>query len=398
VKYLIRESLKISLDSLKHRKISSALTVLGIVIGIAAIIGLISIGEGLRQSISQQLESFGSDKIIVMQGSDSSFMGFFGETLKEADVKRIESMNGVKSTIGILFKTMPIKYKNEIKSTYVLGMHEDKAEEFFSDTFEINDGRYFKKGDSNTMVLGSLASKDMFDRDIGIGDSIFINDKKFKVIGILKSVGNSQDDKQVYITLEDLREISGSKDSLSSIFVKVSDVSSIDEISNSIEKKLDREYGKGTFSAITSEQLIERIGGIISILSFVLGGIASISLLVAGVGIANTMFTSVLERTKEIGIMKAIGATNYNIIEIFLIESALLGFIGGAVGCVFGIALSQLISIFAATSLPIKFETVVTVDMILMGIGFSIAVGIISGLVPARKASRMQPVDALRYE
>jgi putative ABC transport system permease protein len=272
------------------------------------------------------------------------------------------------------------------------------SEEFFSDTFEIDEGRYFKKGDSNVIALGSLASKDMFERDIGIGDSVFISDKKFKVIGILKSVGNSQDDRQVYITLENLREISGGKDSLSSIFVKVSDVSRIDEISNSIEKKLDREYGKGTFSAITSEQLIERIGGIISILSFVLGGIASISLLVAGVGIANTMFTSVLERTREIGIMKAIGATNYNIMEIFLIESALIGAIGGCIGCFVGFVFSQVISIVAASSLPIQFKTVVTVDMILMGVGFSIVVGVISGLVPARKAAKLQPVDALRYE
>jgi putative ABC transport system permease protein len=399
VNLLIRESLRISLDSLRHKKISSALTVLGIVIGIASIIALVSIGEGLRNSISQQLESFGSDKIIVMQGSGGNIAGaFLGESLKETDVKKIENMNGVRSATGVLFKSLPIKYRKEIKTTFVIGVDESKTEEFFSQTYEINEGRYPNKGEKGVIVLGALASTKLFEKEVKIGDSVYINDEKFKVIGILKSVGNSQDDKQVYISLESLREISGGKDSLSAIFVKVSDVSRVDDIATSIEKKFDREYGKGSFSAMTSEQITESVGSILSVLTFVLAGIASISLVVAGVGIANTMFTSVLERTREIGIMKAIGATNNNILEIFLIESVLIGFIGGCIGCIVGFALSQIINIIATASLPIKFATVVTTDMILLGIGFSIAVGIVSGLYPARKAAKLQPVEALRYE
>ena len=396
---LIRESLRISLDSLRHKKISSALTVLGIVIGIAAIIGLVSIGEGLRTSISQQLESFGSDKIIVMQGSGSNIVGaFFGETLKESDVKKIENMNGIKSATGVLFKMLPLKYKKEIKTTYVIGVDGDKAEEFYVQTFEIDEGRYPNKGEKGVIVLGALASTKMFDDEVKIGDSVYINGEKFKVIGILKSVGNDQDDRQVYISLEKLREISGGKDSLSAIFVKVSDVSRVDDIAANIEKKFDREYGKGSFTAMTSEQITESVGSILSVLTFVLGGIASISLVVAGVGISNTMFTAVLERTKEIGIMKAIGATNNNILEIFLIESALIGFIGGCIGCLVGYGLSQIINVIAVSSLPIKFTTSVTPEMILLGIGFSIVVGTVSGLYPARKAAKLQPVDALRYE
>jgi len=399
VNLLIKESLRISLDSLRHKKISSALTVLGIVIGIAAIIGLVSIGEGLRNSISQQLESFGSDKIIVMQGSGSNIVGgFFGEALKESDVKKIEDMNGVKSATGILFKMLPLKYEREIETTYVIGVDESKAEEFYSQIFEIDEGRYPNKGEKGVIVLGSLASTKMFEDEIKLGNSVYINDEKFKVIGILKSVGSNQDDRQVYISLDKLREISGGKDSLSAIFVKVSDVSRVDEIAASIEKKFDREYGKNTFTAMTSEQITESVGSILSVLTFVLGGIASISLVVAGVGIANTMFTSVLERTREIGIMKAIGATNNNILEIFLIESALIGFIGGCIGCLVGFGLSQVINIIALASLPIKFTTSVTPEMILLGIGFSIVVGVASGLYPARKAAKLQPVEALRYE
>jgi len=399
---LIKESLKISLDSLRHRKVSSALTILGIVIGITAIIGLVSIGEGLRESVSEQLEQFGSDKIMIMSSYAGNLPGtaFLGEGLKDSDVKKIERVRGVSLAIGIVFKTFPVKYDNKIKTTYVAGLPAKDSKKFFSDlqSFKLKEGRYFKENEDDVAVLGIKIAEDTFDKEINIGDYLEIKDKKIKVIGILKSIGSTQDDQSVIIPIETLRDITGEKDSLSMIFAKASEVSRVDDIAKSIENKLDKEYGEGAFMAMTSEQIIERIGSILSILSFVLGGIASISLIVAGVGIANTMFTSVLERTREIGIMKAIGATNYNIMEIFLIESALLGFIGGIIGCVFGFIFSKIVNVIAAGMLPVEFKTVVTWEMILLGLGFSVVVGVISGLYPARKAAKLQPVEALRYE
>jgi len=399
---LIRESLKISFDSFKHRKISSALTMLGIIIGIAAIISLVSIGEGLRLSVSKQLESFGSDKIIVSPSSGGGFspVGFFGEGLKEEDVKRIENINGVKTAAGVLFKSLPIKYGKETRTTYVIGINAKEAEKIFTEiqAYELSEGRYFKEGENNVIDIGSAVVKDMFEKEVKMGDYITIKDKKFKVLGVMKSSGSGQDDSQIYMPLADLRDLTGGEDSLSMVFVKVSDASRVNDISKTIEEKLDDKYGEKSYSATSSQQMADRVGSIFSILSFVLGGIASISLVVAGVGISNTMFTSVLERTKEIGIMKAVGATNYNIMEIFLVESALLGFFGGAIGCIIGTIFSQLISIFAGGMLPVEFNTVVTTDMILIGLSFSTLVGIISGLVPARKAAKLQPVEALRYE
>lgn len=399
---MIRESLKISFDSFKHRKISSALTMLGIIIGIAAIISLVSIGEGLRLSVSKQLESFGSDKIIVSPSSGGGFspVGFFGEGLKEEDVKRIENINGVKTAAGVLFKSLPIKYGKETRTTYVIGINAKEAEKIFTEiqAYELSEGRYFKEGENNVIDIGSAVVKDMFEKEVKMGDYITIKDKKFKVLGVMKSSGSGQDDSQIYMPLADLRDLTGGEDSLSMVFVKVSDASRVNDISKTIEEKLDDKYGEKSYSATSSQQMADRVGSIFSILSFVLGGIASISLVVAGVGISNTMFTSVLERTKEIGIMKAVGATNYNIMEIFLVESALLGFFGGAIGCIIGTIFSQLISIFAGGMLPVEFNTVVTTDMILIGLSFSTLVGIISGLVPARKAAKLQPVEALRYE
>jgi len=242
--YLIRESLKISLDSFRHRKISSALTILGIIIGIAAIIGLVSIGEGLREAVSNQLESFGSDKIIVSPSSSDGlgFSGFFGEGLKEADVKKIENVNGVKTAAGVLFKTLTVKYDKEVKTTYVIGINAKDAEKLFLEiqAFELNEGRYFKEGEGGVADIGSLVAKEMFEKEVKTGDFIFIKDEKFKVLGVMKSIGNSQDDSQIYIPLSDLRDLMGGKDSLTMIFAKVTDSSRIDEISKNIEKKLDR--------------------------------------------------------------------------------------------------------------------------------------------------------------
>jgi len=396
---LIKESIDLSIDSLRHRKVSSALTILGIVIGITAIVSLMSVGEGLQYSVSKQLESVGSDKIIITSGSDI-MSAFMGEGLKEDDIDMVESVNGVEIAVGVLFKSTPIRYRKENLIGQVIGMRSKDTEKIFDQmkVFEIDTGRYFKSGEKGVAMLGKMAAENLFEREINIGDSFYVKGEKFRVIGILKSTANNQRDKAVFIPMEQLRDITDSKDSITMIFAKVLDTSKIEKIAEEIQEELDEEYGEGYYKATTSEQLAKSVGSIFSILTFVLGGIASISLIVAGVGISNTMFASVMERTKEIGVMKAIGATNYNVMEIFLVESALLGLVGGVIGCTVGFTISQIITAVARNFLPVPFETVVTIEMIIMSLSFSVIVGVVSGLWPARKAAKMQPVEALRHD
>ncbi|MFH1474065.1 MAG: ABC transporter permease [Candidatus Aenigmatarchaeota archaeon] len=394
---MIRESLELSIDSLKHRKISSALTMLGIVIGITSIISLLSIAEGLQQSVTDQLEAIGSDKIIVSSAGDF-FSSFIGEGLKEDDIDMVEDVNGVEVAFGILFKTVSVRYRKENMISQVIGVRSRDTDKIFEEmnVWEIDSGRYFKSGEKGVAVVGKLAAEDVFEKEITIGDFVYVKEEKFKVLGILKSTANNQRDKSIFIPMDQLRELTDTKDSITMIFVKISDLTKAEEIAEEIEEELEDLYGEGYYQASTSDQIAESVGSIIAVLSFVLGGIASIALIVAGVGIANTMFTSVMERTKEIGVMKAIGATNYNVMEIFLVESGMLGFFGGLIGTILGFIISQVITLFAGSVLPVPFRAVVSPEMVIFSLMFSFFVGIISGIWPARRAAKLQPVEALR--
>ncbi len=385
---------------IKHRKVRFALTVLGIVIGIAAVVGLVSIGQGMETSITEAFESFGADKIIVFPGEFSGPQtGSYSISLEDDDVDEILKVSGVRDAAGMWVLSYPIKFKDETQTVYLFGMDPDKIEDIFEgiQSFELEDGKFLERGDNYEAVLGSLTAHSTFDKDIEVGDKIEIKDTKFKVKGVIQSTGSPQDDRSAMLLLTTMREMFDNGNEISMIMA-VADESRIEKISKDVEEVLEDKYGEDTISVTTSEQLASQIGDIFAILSLVLGAIASISLLVAGVGIANTMYMSVLERTREVGIMKAIGATTWNVLEIFLIESVVIGAIGGLIGSIVGVAFSYGINIISQGYLPIPLKASVSPLLFLAGVLFSIIISVLFGLIPARKAAKLNPTDALRYE
>ncbi len=403
----MKDYFSLSFNNLKRRKTRSWLTMIGIFIGIAAVVALISLGQGLQTAIEKQFEDFGSDRIIIqekgLQGPPGS--GTSQSTkLTSEDIEIIKGVRGVESAAGMLLKTARIEHNDEIKFNFIVGIPLASDEKEALDFFNVESGRDLKEDDDKKAVVGiSYAEGKVFDKKLDLGNRIIIEGESFEIVGIMERIGNPYDDASVVIPKETMGEIYNIEDEESQIYVKVKDVNEIDRVKEDIERELRKERGeeegKETFEVTTAEQFLEAFMNIFGVVQAVLVGIAAISLLVGGIGIANTMYTSVLERTKEIGTMKAVGAKNSDILILFLIESGMLGLIGGVIGIIIGIGLSKTAEYIAMTQLGTNLLQA-SVDPILIGgaLAFSFLIGAISGVFPAMQASKLKPVDALRYE
>jgi len=266
-------------------------------------------------------------------------------------------------------------------------------------TLEIKEGRMLDSADQNVVVIGGGLASSYFDQPIGINKMITIEDNVFRVVGILDDNSRS-----IYMPIQMAYQVLEDKenDVYDSIVVKIKDVDNLDAVIEKIENKLrivrhvtEKEMD---FSISSSKQMQETRAEMMSSMNTFLVAIAAVSLIVGSVGVANTMFTSVLEKTKEIGIMKAIGARNKDILLIFLLNSGIIGFFGGFLGVVFGIILSGALPMLMGESGMLRGGTFVSINSIILALSVSILVGIIAGFVPAYQASKLKPVDALRYE
>ena len=403
----MKDFFSLSLSNLKRRKLRAWLTMIGIFIGIAAVVALISLGQGLQNAIEQQFEQFGSDRIIVqergLQGPPGSGTSL-STKLTEKDLEVIKKVNGVEEAAGMIVKTAKIEKNDEVKFVFVYGIPLEKEEKEIVNFFDVERGRDLKNGDSGKAVVGvRYAEGNVFEKKVDIGDKIEIEGRSFKIIGELERIGNPFDDSAIMIDKEEMKEIYGIEDEESQIIIKVENVEEVDLVKERIERELrksrNEKEGKETFQVTTAEQLLDTFKNVFGIVQAVLVGIAAISLLVGGIGIMNTMYTSVLERTKEIGTMKAVGAKNSDILILFLIESGLLGLVGGVIGIAIGLGLSKsaeyIASVYLGTNL---LQASTSIWLIAGALAFSFVIGSLSGVLPAYQASRLKPVDALRYE
>lgn len=404
-----REIAGLALNSIRYRSLRSWLAILGIIIGVASIISLISISVGLNAQIESSLGGLGANVITISAGAaraDRAFAGgappsgggggVFGSssdakiTFQEADsLRRVE---GVAALDARVQGNARISYKNKNSSSTVTGV--EPAAFPASSSAVIWLGRTLGTSDDSSVVLGYSVATETFNESM-LNKQIKINGKPFRVVGVLNASGStfSGPDRGIFITQKAAKSLFNQTTKVSSIVVIAS--SSPDTVAESLAARL-RQLHRVTesaqdFTVTTASSIQSSISSVTDTLGIFLGGIASISLIVGGIGVANAMFTSVLEQTKYIGLLKSLGARNRAVLKLFLYESCMVSVVGGIIGILLSFAASAIMGSFG---LPSK----VTLDLVLLGLGFSLIVGAVSGLIPARNAASVTPVEALRYE
>lgn len=404
---MIKDYIRFAFQSLKKRQTRSWLTMIGIFIGIALLVALVGLGQGLQVSVEHEFEKLGADKIFIQAKGGFAAPGSSIQTvsLTKDDVKAVKATNGVMDAVAYNIKSAKVEYNGVIKYPYVASVtfESDLFSEMMESFADIGQGQELQAGDDGKVLLGYLYStEDVFGKALKVNDRIRINDEPFRIIGFYESVGNRADDMNVYITSGSFEDLYGKSDDVSQIMAKLDKNVNLDTVTERIEKSLRKsrnvEEGKEDFEVSTAEDLMASFGDILIIVQAFLMALAAISLIVGAVGITNTMYTAVLERTKEIGIMKAIGARNATIRLIFIIESGMLGIAGGAIGILLGMGVGKLAELVIHAAGFSILKVYFSWYLIFGALVFSWFVGTLAGLTPAVQASKQKPVDALRYE
>lgn len=390
--------LKLALRSLLLNKVRSVLTMVGVIIGVGAVIILTSLVGGLEKQIRDTFESLGTNSLFVFSGTvDSQGRGPTGvpvNKLRYDMVNDIKAISGVKDASPHVRMAGTVSYGDkEVKGVSLNGVDYNFREMY---SVKVTEGRFFNKGEitggKTSIIIGPSLKEDLFGKQNAIGKQIKVKDKRFTVIGVSEAKGTSfgvDMDKSGYLPYTVAKQ-RFQIDRPTYILVKTEDTQILKRVQRDIEKTLLKQLEKDDFSVKSQEEGIKFFQNILGVLASALGGIAGVSLLVGGVGIMNIMFVSVTERTREIGLRKAVGANSHDILTQFLLEAVILSLVGGFLGILFGVGASLGVSRFIDTS----------VNLFYVGLSFVVSaiIGVVFGVAPAIRASRLDPIVALRYE
>jgi putative ABC transport system permease protein len=386
----ILQSIKMALRSIRGNKLRSILTMLGIIIGVSSVIVLVSIAQGSTANVTSQINNLGTNLITINTfGTDLS--------LTEAKINKMGKLNGVKALSPVVSGRVSVKKDRTSSQTTLTGTN--TAYSTVRNT-EVSNGRFLTDLDieyrQKIAVIGATTAQTLFGAENPVGQSIQLDGNSFKVVGVLASKGSSlgqSGDDVVIVPLSTAERLVKST-SINQVYLQGKDQQDMNLVMAEVQNEMASMYPNKTdsYSVVNQQDLMNTLGSVTNTMTMMLGGIAGISLLVGGIGIMNIMLVSVSERTKEIGIRKAIGAKRRDILWQFLIESVVLSAMGGIIGILFGLGVGKILG--SALSLTVTFSSSVVIFSFL----FSLIVGVVFGVFPANKASKLNPIQALRYE
>jgi putative ABC transport system permease protein len=388
----ITQGVKMALNSILANKLRSFLTMLGIIIGVSAVITLISLGQGATNQVTEQVQSLGSNLLTV------NIMGRGTQTsLDYEEAMDFSEKPGIQAVAPVISGIVKAKYGNKNVDVSLEGINPDY--EYVRD-FHVQEGRFLLPIDieygQKVALLRSNTAKELFGFVNPVGEYIQINGKRLKVVGLLQekgsSMGGSNDDK-ILVPISTAERVLATK-GVRNVYIQVNSPDNVPKVMAEIEQKLQKKFrgDEDSYRIFNQQDMLNTMNTITTTLTMALGGIAGISLLVGGIGIMNIMLVSVTERTREIGIRKAIGAKKKDILIQFLIESVVLSGLGGVIGIIIGVGGSLLLANVLNISIAVSMGVAMT------AFGFSVCIGIFFGLFPANKAAKLNPIEALRFE
>lgn len=401
---MTNQYLKMAVKNLRARSLRSWLTILGIVIGIFLVVALISLSEGLKESVTRELRMMGGNLIMVLPGEDVFSGVIGGSQLTDSDLTAVERTRGVESVLAIPWGMEIVRHHDRAETTLLTGIYLDHRVNILREDmgWTATQGEFPRPG-RREVLIGAIVPKDIFP-GMMVGDEIIVKGRRFNVSGVLRSLGNRQDDSMIIMDINDYRAVTGQREGAPMAMAKISPgyevAAVVDNIKESLRETRKRRVGDDAsdFSVLASDTVSDMVDGILGMLQMAVFAFASIAIVVGGIGIMNTMFTSVKERTREIGVLKAVGAKRKHITMIFLFESGIIGLIGGVGGVILGIGFSKVVELVLGQNAYINLQAHISPALVIFGLLFSFLIGCISGYFPARSASKLEPVDALRYE